>query len=139
MSDLLRWFLAFHVAMYRLLGGRVVGRFGKATMLLLTTTGRRSGQRRTMPLIYQRDGEDFVLIASNGGRPRHPAWWFNLQANPQATIEVGRERLEVTARAATRDEKPRLWSLMTAVYPGYDGYQQKTTRVIDVVVLTPRR
>ncbi len=138
MAALFRLVIAAHVALYRLLGGRLVGRMGKAPILLLTVTGRRSGRRITTPLLYARDGQNLVVIASAAGQAKHPAWWLNLRANPQATVEVGRERLEAIARAATPDEKPRLWALMTAMYPTYNAYQQKTARVIDVVVLTPR-
>ncbi len=138
MAALFRLVIAAHVALYRLLGGRLVGRMGKAPILLLTVTGRRSGRRITTPLLYARDGQDLIVVASAGGQAKHPAWWLNLRANPQATVEVGRERLEATARAATPDEKPRLWALMNAMYPTYDAYQRKTSRVIDVVVLTPR-
>ncbi|MFN8638131.1 MAG: nitroreductase family deazaflavin-dependent oxidoreductase [Dehalococcoidia bacterium] len=138
MNFLLRLVTGAHVALYRLLGGRLVGHLGRAPVLLLTTTGRRSGRTRTTPLIYQRDGDRLVLIASNGGRPNHPAWWLNLIAHPEGVVEVGSARLGVTARAAESGERERLWSLMTTVYPGYDGYRRKTTRTIDVVVLTPR-
>lgn len=127
-----------HVALYRLLGGRLVGRMGKAPILLLTVTGRRSGRRITSPLLYARDGQDLVVVASAGGQAKHPTWWLNLRANPEATVELGRERRDVSGRAATEEEKPRLWALMTAIYPTYDTYQRKTARVIDVVVLTPR-
>lgn len=137
MKSLLRFVMALHVALYRLLGGRLVGKLGRAPILLLTVTGRRSGQRRTAPLLYQRDGHNYIVIASAGGQAKHPAWWLNLRATPLATIEVGSQRVAVQARAATSEEKPRLWQLMTAVYPAYDGYQRKTTREIDVVVLTP--
>ncbi len=138
MAALFRFAVAIHVTLYRLLGGRLVGRMGKAPILLLTVTGRRSGRRITTPLLYARDGQDLVVVASAGGQAKHPAWWLNLRSNPQASVEVGRERLEVTARAAGVEEKPRLWALLTAMYPTYDTYQAKTTRVIDVVVLTPR-
>lgn len=138
MAALFRFAVVIHVALYRLLGGRLVGRMGKAPILLLTVTGRRSGRRITTPLLYARDGQDLVVVASAGGQAKHPAWWLNLRSNPQASVEVGRERLEVNARAAGVDEKPRLWALLTAMYPTYDTYQAKTTRVIDVVVLTPR-
>ncbi len=137
MGSILRLAMVLHVALYRLLGGRLVGRMGRAPILLVNATGRRSGTRRTTPLLYQRDGADYIVIASAGGQPRHPAWWLNLKANPSATIEVGREHISVQARAATAEEKPRLWQVMTAVYPSYDAYQRKTTREIDVVVLTP--
>ncbi len=139
MRALLRFGLAVHVAVYRLSGGRLLGRMGKGPVLLLTVTGRRTGKRRTVPLIYQRDGERYIVMASAGGQAKHPTWWLNLRANPTGEIEVGRSRIAVEAKAATPEEKPRLWQLMTSVYAGYDRYQRKTTRQIDVVILTPNQ
>src|SRR5690242_5522305 len=126
------------VWLYRRTGGRVAGTMKGAPVLLLTTTGRRSGRPWTTPVIYQADGDGWVVIASNGGRPRHPAWWLNLRANPQATIEIGRDTIPVTAQAVTGTDRDRLWRVMTAVYAGYDGYAAKTTRRIPVVRLSRR-
>ena len=126
------------VWLYRRSGGRVGGTMKGAPVLLLTTTGRRSGRPWTNPVIYRPDGDGWVVIASNGGRPRHPAWWLNLRATPSATIEMGRETVAVTAAAATGAERDRLWRLMTAAYAGYDGYAAKTTRRIPVVRLRRR-
>jgi len=106
-------------------------------VLLLNTTGRKSGQRRTTPLLYARDGEDFVLIASNGGAPKHPAWYLNLMANPDSTVEIGDREVRVRAEEAHQEEKARLWQKMVEMYPGYDGYQKKTEREIPLVVLHP--
>jgi F420H(2)-dependent quinone reductase len=126
------------VWLYRRSGGRVAGTMKGAPVLLLTTTGRRSGRPWTTPVIYQADGDGWVVIASNGGQPRHPAWWLNLRANPAGTIEIRRESVPVTATAVDGAERDRLWQVMTAVYPGYDGYAARTTRRIPVVRLSRR-
>jgi len=127
-----------HVHLYRLLGGRLVGRVGKAPILLLTTTGRRSGRPRTAPLLYVRDGEAVAVVASFGGNPTHPDWYLNLKAEPHATVEIGRERLQLMARTAEGDERARLWRRFLEIYPTYDAYQGKTSRPIPVVVLERR-
>ena len=92
---------------------------------------------RTSALIFARDGDDYLIVASMGGAPKHPAWYLNLQANPDAEIQVKAERIPVTARTATPDEKPRLWKIVTDVWPNYDVYQSRTERDIPVVVLSP--
>jgi deazaflavin-dependent oxidoreductase (nitroreductase family) len=107
--------------------------------LLLTTTGRKTRQPRTTPLIFGRDGDDYVIVASMGGAPKHPQWYLNLQARPEAEIQVRADRLRVVARTAPQEYKPRLWRLMTDMWPNYDVYQSRTDRVIPVVVLTPVR
>ncbi len=126
-----------HVALYRASGGRIGGRFKVAPVLLLTTTGRKTGKRRTTPLLYGEDAGRYVIVASVGGAPKHPAWYLNLRGNPEATIQVGGRKLEVHADTASPDERARLWTLMTQMYPGYDDYQAKTSREIPVVILTP--
>jgi len=108
-------------------------------ILLLTTTGRKSGQPRTTPLIYARDGDDYLVVASMGGAPRHPHWYRNLEADPAARIQVRADHVEVTARTAGEDEKPRLWKIVADQWPNYDVYQSRTDRVIPVVVLSPSR
>jgi deazaflavin-dependent oxidoreductase (nitroreductase family) len=105
------------------------------TALLLTTTGRRSGEPRTAALIYQPHGDDYLVVASKGGNPEPPAWYVNLQANPEVEVELPGERFRARARTAGPDEKPELWKLMTSVWPDYDTYQAKTDREIPVVVL----
>jgi deazaflavin-dependent oxidoreductase (nitroreductase family) len=105
------------------------------TVLILTTTGRRSGEERPTPLIYQRHGDDYLVVASKGGSPEPPAWYLNLQANPEVQVQVKGDRFAARARTAQPDEKPELWQTMTAVWPAYDEYQTKTDREIPVVVL----
>ncbi|MFG3708598.1 nitroreductase family deazaflavin-dependent oxidoreductase [Micromonospora sp. NPDC047670] len=103
--------------------------------LLLTTRGRRSGKLRRTALIYGRDGDAYLVVASQGGDPRHPAWYLNLLDEPLAEVQVGAERFTARARTATAEEKPRMWSTMAAIWPAYDDYQAKTDRQIPVVVL----
>jgi deazaflavin-dependent oxidoreductase (nitroreductase family) len=106
--------------------------------LLLTTTGKKSGQPRRTALIYRKRGSDYVVVASYGGSPKHPAWYTNLEADPTAQVKVGdSDEFTVTARTATGDERASLWTLMNEVWPDYEGYQKKTDREIPVVVLTP--
>jgi len=128
---------AANIALYRRTGGRIGGRFRGAPCLLLTVTGRKSGQPRTAPLMYGRDGDDYVIVASKGGMPKSPVWWVNLRSNPSAEIEVGSERHRVTAEEVQGEDRDRLWKLMAGIYPSYDSYQRKTTRVIPVVRLHP--
>ena len=105
--------------------------------LLLTSTGRKSGRQRTCPLLYMRDGDNYVVVASYGGSPTHPAWWLNLQATPDATITIRDRDIAVRAREATKDEWERLWPQLVDGYPGYGRYQLATPRKIPVVILEP--
>lgn len=105
--------------------------------LLLTTTGRRSGEPRTTPLIYQPYGDDFLIVASRGGADTHPAWYLNLQQNPDVTVQIRGDRFAARARTAAPAEKPDMWRVMAATWPKYDEYQRKTDRDIPVVVLSP--
>jgi len=125
-----------HVRLYRATGGRFVRRFRGAPVLLLDHVGRKSGARRTTPLMYARDDHDVLLIASNGGDARHPAWFHNLTAAGTARVTVGAESWDVSVRVADEPERTRLWKKMTAVYPTYDEYQQRTERQIPLVVLS---
>jgi deazaflavin-dependent oxidoreductase (nitroreductase family) len=106
--------------------------------LLLTTTGRKSGVKRRTALIYGRDNADYVIVASKGGTPDHPAWYLNLEADPEVEIQVFDDVLPATARTVTGEERERLWALMRQIWPAYDEYQTKTDRQIPVVVLTPK-
>jgi deazaflavin-dependent oxidoreductase (nitroreductase family) len=126
-----------NVLAYRLSGGRLGGRMKNLDVILLTHVGRKSGQRRTTPLLYLPDGEDLVIVASRGGSENDPAWWLNLQANPRATAEIKGQRREVTARRATPEERARLWPQLVNGYPDYDVYAQRTSREIPVIVLSP--
>ena len=126
-----------HVRAYRETNGETGYMWNGAPSLLLTTTGRKTGQPRTSPLIFARDGDDYLIVASMGGAPKHPQWYLNLEANPSAEIQVKAEHLPVTARTASDDEKPRLWKIVNEAWPNYEGYQTRTERKIPVVVLTP--
>ena len=106
-----------------------------ATVLILTTTGRRSGESRSTPLIYGKRGDDCVVVASKGGAEEHPAWYLNLIAQPEVTVQVRGDRFQARAHTATADEKPELWRMMTERWPAYEEYQRKTSREIPVVVL----
>jgi F420H(2)-dependent quinone reductase len=127
-----------HAGVYRATGGKLFGRMGKSPILLLNTVGRRSGKERSTPLLYVVDGEDFVIIASKGGAPTHPAWYLNLIANQDATVEVGDRKVRVRAEEVDGGEKVRLWRKMAEMYPTYDDYQKKTQREIPLLVLHPR-
>jgi F420H(2)-dependent quinone reductase len=130
--------LWLHVTLYRLTNGRIGGRFiAGSPILLLTTTGRRTGKQRTRPLAYVRDGERFVLCASNGGSAKHPGWYHNLAATGQAQIQVGAEHRAVTARTADPTERGHLFPRFVEMYKGYAGYEHKTSRQIPLVLLTP--
>jgi deazaflavin-dependent oxidoreductase (nitroreductase family) len=128
---------AEHIEAYRNSGGEVGYVWNGVPTLLLSVMGRRSGQARTSALIFGRDGDDYLVVASMGGAPRHPNWYLNLQSEPAAEIQVKDERIAVTARTATPAEKARLWAIMTELWPNYDVYQSRTDREIPVVVLSP--
>ncbi len=124
---------------YRLSGGKVGGRWLRgAPILLLTTIGRKSGEPRVAPLLYLRDGEKVVVVASKGGMSKHPLWYRNLEANPDVEIEIGRERTKMLARRASDQEKAALWPRLIEMYRDYDDYQARTERNIPVIILSPR-
>jgi deazaflavin-dependent oxidoreductase (nitroreductase family) len=128
-----------HIQRYQETGGEVGYLWNGVPTLLLTTTGRTSGQPRTRALIFGRDGDDYLVVASMGGAPRHPQWYLNLTVVPEAHIQVRTERLPVISRTARSPaERARLWQIMTEVWPNYDVYQTRTAREIPVVVLSPR-
>lgn len=136
---LLRRVMSGHTAVYRASRGLIGHRIpGQPPVLLLDHVGAKSATKRTSPLVYGRDGENFVLVASKGGYPKNPAWFHNLRANPDTTVQVGSRILKVHARAAEGEERTRLWSLMVGVYGGYEGYRKRTEREIPLVVLEPR-
>jgi deazaflavin-dependent oxidoreductase (nitroreductase family) len=128
-------FGAEHVERYRETGGEHGHDWKGTTTLLLTTTGRKSGQPRTTPLIYQPYGDAYLVVASKGGAPQPPAWYLNLLQNPEVEVQVRDDVFRARARAATPGEKPDMWRTMTATWPDYDAYQRKTDREIPVVVL----
>jgi deazaflavin-dependent oxidoreductase (nitroreductase family) len=122
---------------FRANGGRVGGMFDGSPMILVTHTGRRSGRRITTPLVYTRDGEDVVVIASKGGADEHPLWYLNIQADPQVHVELGDESWDATARVLEEgDERDRLYAAQAALMPNFAEYQEKTDRRIPVVVLS---
>jgi deazaflavin-dependent oxidoreductase (nitroreductase family) len=127
-----------HVRVYRETAGERGYHWRGTTILLLTTEGRKSGVPRTTPLIHRTDGDDWIIVASKGGAPEHPGWFENLTVNPEAAIEVKGEEVPVLARTAEGEERARLWSLMSEVWPAYDDYQARTEREIPVVVLSRR-
>lgn len=126
-----------HIRAYRESRGEVAYIWNGVPTLLLTATGRRTGRQRTSALIFGRDGDDYLVVASKGGAPSHPSWYLNLRAAPQANIQVRADELAVVARTASAEEKPRLWTIMTDMWPNYDVYQARTDRDIPVVVLSP--
>ena len=135
----LRKLMGGHTTVYRLSHGLVGHRFpGAPPMLLLDHVGAKSGKKRTSPLAYAEDGMNYVIVASKGGNPKNPAWFHNLKANPDTTIQVGSKVNDVRAHVATATERKRLWPKVVEVYSGYDGYQKRTSREIPLVVLEPR-
>lgn len=138
---LTRRLMGIHTLVYRATGGRIGQHLPglRAPMLLLDHVGARSGTKRTAPLLYIPDGDNVVIVASKGGFPRHPAWFHNLRANPETTVQIGSERRAVRARVAKPEERPRLWRRATQLYPTYDEYQARCgDREIPLVVLEPR-
>ena len=127
-----------HVRQYRATDGEVGYIWNGAPILLLTTTGRRSGEAKTSALIFGRDGDDYLIVGSMGGAPKHPSWYLNLSANPDVEIQVRGDCIPAVARTASDDEKSRLWQIMTEVWPNYDVYQTRTDRSIPVVVISPQ-
>ncbi len=131
-------FGAEHVERYRATGGAEGHDWQGTTVLILETTGRRSGEPRPTPLIYGTHGEDYLVVASKGGADEPPAWYLNLEAEPEVDVQVKDDRFAARARTATPEEKPELWRLMVERWPQYEEYQQKTDREIPVVVLERR-
>jgi F420H(2)-dependent quinone reductase len=126
---------SLHRVLYRASGGRIVARIWSLPVILLTTTGRTTGKARTTPLCALPQDAGFVVIASFGGMDHPPSWWLNLEHNPEATVQIGRERLRVSARTTSGEERARLWAQVVERAPGYLGYARRTTREIPVVVL----
>jgi deazaflavin-dependent oxidoreductase (nitroreductase family) len=128
-----------NVYVYRKSGGKILGRFGHLDALLITTLGRKTGKTRTNPVGYIYDSGRFVVCGAYGGEAIHPAWFLNLRAIPQATVEIGREKIDVLAEVLPAgEERDRIWKRMVEVFPGYAKFQNMTDRVLPVVLLTPR-
>jgi deazaflavin-dependent oxidoreductase (nitroreductase family) len=128
-----------HIRRYQETGGEVGYLWNGAPALLLYSTGRKTGQPRTHALIFAQDGDDYLIVASMGGAPRHPQWYLNLVAIPEAEIQVRAERLPVLARTVqSPGERARLWKIMAGIWPNYDAYQARTDREIPIVALSPR-
>ncbi len=127
-----------HIAQYEATGGKVGHDWNGTDCLILRVTGRKTGQLRKFALIYGRDGDDYVLVASKGGYPKNPGWYENLVANPECEIQIWDEVIPVTARTGSADDKKRVWPAMVKVWPDYDNYQAGSPRDIPVVLLRPR-
>jgi deazaflavin-dependent oxidoreductase (nitroreductase family) len=135
----LRRAMGGHTAIYRATKGVIGHRIpGVGSMLLLDHVGAKSGTKRTSPLLYGREGDAYLIVASKGGNPKNPAWYHNLRANPETTVQVGSKRVPVRARVAEGEERDRLFRKMEGVYSGYSDYQKRTERTIPIVVLDPR-
>ena len=137
-KPVLRVASALNVLVYRLSRGKWLGRFPSgAPVCLLTTKGRKSGRWRTVPLLYLADGKEFIVVASQGGRPQHPGWYLNLETDPSGELTIGSRRFPITARRVSEEEKAQLWPRLVAIYPPYQDYQRRTKRLIPVVRLSP--
>lgn len=135
----IRLMTAANVWAYRLTGGRLGGKFLRgAPVCLVTTIGKKSGQPRTVALLYLRDGADVILVASKGGMSHSPAWYWNMLANPEITVQIGGATTPMRVRRASSEEKAALWPRLVAMYPDYDDYQGRTTRDIPVMIASPR-
>ncbi len=131
--------MGLHTTAYRATRGLVGHRVPfTPPMLLLDHVGAKSGKLRTTPLAYMRDGDNYVIVASKGGNPKNPAWYHNLRANPDATVQVGSERRQVRARVANKTERKRLWPKVVDAYGGYENYQRNTKREIPLIILSRR-
>ncbi len=126
-----------HTSLYKASGGRLTRNMRGSELVLLTTTGRHSGKKRTSPLFGLADGDNWTLIASQGGHHEHPHWYLNLRDNPEVELQVGSKTMHMRAETAVGGERDRLWSKMGMMYDGYNDYQKLTDRVIPVVVLKP--
>lgn len=135
---IIKWMSRGQTALYKVSKGKIAGTFLEgAPVALVTTIGRKSGEPRVVPLLFLREGNRVVLVASQGGSDKHPAWYLNLKANPQVKVQIKDEVLDLTARDATEAERAEYWPKMTAFYKGFDDYQSWTDRVIPVVICDP--
>lgn len=139
MKLFLKLFLGFHIFVYRLTNGRIMGAMGAMKVLLLTTTGRKTGQKRTIPITYMLDEQNnYVITASNGGQSSHPGWFFNLKTNSQATLQIGNKQITAVAEIASPEKRNQLWPKLIHMAPGYAQYEKQTTREIPMVILKPQ-
>ena len=132
-----RLFTRLHVILYRLSGGRIGGSMSDVQILLLESVGRKTGKKRATPLAYIRDGDNYVVTASNGGEPHHPGWYYNLHSQPQTFIQVMDQRISVEAEQANPDECRHLWAELVKTNPRFDEYQRQTAREIAMFILHP--
>jgi len=131
-------FVPIHTWLLKTFKWKILGAFGKAPILLLHVPGRKSGALRTSPLLYVKDDDRYIVIASKGGAPTHPDWFQNLMANGGGTVQIGDTSIGVTPEVVTGPERERLWDAAARIYPPYNDYATKTTREIPVVALMPR-
>lgn len=132
-----RFFSTLHRTIYQLSGGQIFGRSMGCQVVLLTTTGRRTGEPHTSPVLGFVEGRAIIVVASNAGKDRHPSWYLNLRANPGAQVQVGREIRKARAREATPEERERLWPRLAREFGGYEVYRERTSRPIPVLILEP--
>jgi deazaflavin-dependent oxidoreductase (nitroreductase family) len=137
MKIFLKVALSIYIFLYRLTSGAIGGQMSGLKVLLLTTTGRKTGQRRTTPLGYFKQEGNFVLIASNGGADRNPAWFYNLQSNPQVAIQIGNKQMAAQAEQASSEKRKQLWTELVKMAPAYAQYTQRTKREIPMVIVQP--
>lgn len=134
----IKWMSRINTWLYKATGGRIGGKFLQgAPVALLTTTGRKTGQPRISPLLYLRDGDRVIVVASHGGREKNPMWYLNLKANPQVQVQIKKEVLNLTARDATEEERAKYWPQLVKMYSSYEDYQSWTDRTIPIVICEP--
>jgi deazaflavin-dependent oxidoreductase (nitroreductase family) len=134
---IIKWMSRGNAWIYRRTDGKLGGVFQKSAVVLLTTTGRKTGQPRVSPLLYLRDGDRVILVASQGGREKNPLWYLNLKTDPKVSVQIKDEVLQLRARDATAEEREHYWPKLVAMYPSFDDYQSWTERVIPVVICEP--
>jgi deazaflavin-dependent oxidoreductase (nitroreductase family) len=137
MKAVLKAALAIYIFLYRLTSGAIGGRMAGLNVLLLATTGRKTGQSRTTPLGYFKENGNFVIIASNGGADQNPAWYYNLKSNPQVTIQIGNKHLAAKAEVVDGEKRKQMWTDLVKMAPAYDKYTTRTKREIPLVILKP--
>lgn len=137
-EKLIKWFMAFNVWLLKISNGRFGNKLGKQTILLLETTGRKSGIKHTIPIAYFEYGQQFIIVASNWGRDQQANWYLNLKQNPEAGLGIRGQKLDVVAHEAEGEELEVLWKFVTERHPPYIAYQKKTARKIPVMVFTPK-